>query len=357
VLVKPWVDAVALDPFHDPTRLDISEQPELRAFQQTRASLLFAAHATLSVDWMPDGGTMQVDGLPVDVAGGAAVSVQPGRHRICLFHGDALIAREDLRLAANERHEIVAPPLSSAVDALASQLRTGAPQVPVSPRMQAVLDRLPRPAEVAVHGDGDLVVYDVDGGALVKKVPPPVDPKTDPKRMFPADVRIWAGAAWLHDRAWYTTNAGAGAKDSFATVNAAAPTLGIGATWALPFRVAGVAGDTNPKTGEPWLRYAVAGGVDVMATTGEYNRLPAGDGGELRVRAAPYVGVGFEQAQLTFGAVFPWDLGIGLRFAVPILGRADLTGALVQGIGPLGKEAEDVDAPRYLFLGLSAGVR
>lgn len=338
VEIKAWVDAVALDPYREPTRLDISEEPELTRFKEARDRLLYLTRAGIRLADAPVGAKLILDGTPADAPVDGAIAVQPGRHLVAVLHGGAIIARADVRIAPGETWTLTVPPPRLQLDTLASTLQGRPNAVELPLELAGALSSLPAPVRIAVPGEHGPVMYEVDGGRVVR-MPEPERHDTDP-HVLPVDVRTWVGVAWLHDESWYRLNLDRGAPDAFSTTNAAAPALGIAATY--PVRMGWVAG----------------GGVDLAAPTGEWHRLPvAGD--DVRLRAHPYVSVGPTALQATVGLMFPWHVGVGARFCLPLLYGTELTGGVIQGAGTF-RERTDTDGypsnPRALYVGLSSAI-
>jgi hypothetical protein len=337
--VKAWVDAIALDPFREPTRLDISELPELEAFKQTRDRLLYAKRATLRFDDLPADAQVVVDGHPQDPAVVAdGVPLLPGRHLAAVIVAGRIVDREDFRLQAGDTRTVAVPPPPAEMDLLEAALVGTPPTASLPARLAATLSRLPSPVRIAVPSDEGTVLYRLSGSDLVR-----IDPERTDHR---GDVAIdtWVGAAYVHDRSYLQLNDGA--PDAGTTENAGAPLLGVAAMWSL----AQLTTDDADAS-----RLEVGAGIDLPVPAGEWHHVPLGDS-QLRVRPYPFVAFGTPMVQATVGLFAPWHLGAGARVALPLAGESRLLIGADLGVVRLTKVAGPVQPalPQSAFVAVSS---
>ena len=324
VEVRPWVDAVAVDPDREPDAAILQEEPELRAFDETRARLLLAPKATLVVDALPHDAALHVDGVPAPAL--LRVRVVPGRHRLTLMTDEGIRARADVRVASGSELLFEVPPTERDLVVLAVQLREGPERFVLDNRIAAALARLPPTVHVAVPTGSGSLLYRIDENIAVRATSEGAPAAADvPERLLPplaVDLRL--GLAWLYDPAFYSENASAGADRTYATVNAGAPLVGIS--------LGSTVGDLH-----------AGGGLDVLAPTGPWHVLPVGQR-QMRLRAHPHVYGGIEPLQATLGLLLPWHVAVGLRGGVPLTSTTRLEASWIQGLGialPRGGEQPD----------------
>jgi hypothetical protein len=336
VVVAPWVDAVALDPEREVTAEDIAEEPERRAFADTRAHLLVAARATVSFPTLPHGAFASVDGrlLTWDQDGSVRARLLPGRHRIALWQGEQIIARDDLWLHPDATHTFHRLPTPRELDGLAWQLTAGADALRLEPVVVEAMQPLEPPVFLAVAGETEPWLYQVEGFFAVNAVDPePVAPEPPPEpepRKWPVAVHALTGMAWMYDGNFYESNEDEGAPQTFTTSHAAPPIAGLAVT--------GTVGSAE-----------VGAGVDAAVPPGRWHHLDAA-GGELRLRVHPYFSLGPDRIpiRLTVGALLPWHISVGIRGRWELWDNMALTAAWVQGIGVARPASQGPPVPAHL---------
>jgi len=335
-VVAPWVDAVALDPDREVTAEDIAEEPERRAFADTRAHLLVAPRATVSFDPLPRTALASVDGRLVtwEQDGSLRSHVLPGRHRIALWQGKKIIARDDLWLEPDATHTFHRRPTPEEVDGLAWQLTMGAKSVRLEPVVVEALYPLEPPIYLAVAGETDPWLYQVEGSFAVDTVEPePVIPEPPPEpepKDWPVAFHALGGVAWMFDGNFYRSNEDEGAPRAFATSHAAPPIVGLALTATVVTAEVGV-------------------GLDAAVPSGRWHHLDTA-GGELRLRLHPYLSVGPADlpVRFTVGALLPWHAAVGIRGCLELREGVMLTGAWVQGIGVSRPSSQGPPVPAHL---------
>jgi len=348
VVVAPWVDAVALDPEREVTAEDIAEEPERRAFADTRAHLLVTPRATVSFGTLPGGVLASVDGRLVtwDRDGSVRSRVLPGRHRIALWQGEEIIARDDLWLAPGATHTFHRHPTRGEVEGLAWQLTTNADSIHLDPVLVESLVPLEPPVFLAVAGETDTWMYRVEGAFAVNAAEPepivaePVPAPEPPDG--PLALHALAGVAWMFDGNFYRSNEDEGAPHAFTTSHAAPPVVGLAMTAEL-------------------APVQLGAGLDAAVPPGRWQTLDT-NRGEVRLRLHPYLSIGPAQLPLRFtvGALLPWHVAVGIRGGLALSGGVSLTAAWIQGIGVARPTSQGPPVPAHLaVIGLtsSLGIR
>jgi hypothetical protein len=103
-MLRPWVDAVALEPGWEPSRADFPDQGSYQAFSRQRERLLGQRSAELVVQGLPSGASLVVDGRVVDP--GQPLELVAGEHRVHVDRGGVVSSAQLLRLAPGERTEL-----------------------------------------------------------------------------------------------------------------------------------------------------------------------------------------------------------------------------------------------------------
>lgn len=346
VEVRAWVDAVALDPYHEPTRADVSEEPELTAFKATRDRLLFSAPALLFVDSVPPGAEVVFDGQVQTTDPAAGFRVYPGRHHLTVSVGDVIVERDDFPIAAGELRHLTVPPSKKELDDLTAALGAGPDRVTLTDAMHRALLELPVPVRVAAPGPAGPLYFRLDGDELYRIDP---DDSANAGRSIDADIRIWAGAAWLHDPGFV---ANAGATDGFTTLNAGAAAAGAAAIWHLPLpKPDPVAAKSHP------IDWVAGIGADVIAPGGDVHALPVGDH-HVRLRADPYLAFGVPYAQVSIGVLSPFYTAIGARASLPLTGSARLDASFSEGLFAFRSDAPAGSGPpRIASIAVSSSLK
>lgn len=346
VEVRPWVDAVALDPERQPQSQDIAEEPELRAFDEARARIKVAPQATVVLAELPNGSVLKIDGAVAPA--GLRVRVTPGKHYVSIADGKGIRAHSDVRMAPQGEFRMELPPSERDLVLLAVKLRDGPTTLTLESRIAAALARLPPTAHVAVRSGEGSLLYRVDENLAVLAArdgqvegPQPRRPRTTPTVGDGVSVDSHASLGWLYDPHYFLTNADQAPRTS-ATVNAITPVIGASTTLAV--------GPTR-----------FGAGLDLAFPTGPHHTIPVGVG-RWRVRPHVYASGGVPALQLTLGALLPWHAAVGLRGEIPLSDGVSIAGGWVQGFGlalERGEGIEDfVAEPAHTaFIGLRSRVQ
>ncbi|MCB9763320.1 MAG: hypothetical protein H6739_26375 [Alphaproteobacteria bacterium] len=332
VLVKPWVDAVALDPDHTLDADEIPGQDELRAFDEARAQVRLAPKATIHAADLPPGAALVVDGRAPDP--GPRVYVPPGQHRIAVVQDGVILARQAARLSSGAELEVEVPAMAADLMGMTALLATQPPNAVLPEGVPDRLAALEQPVVLAVQGKKDVLLYEVSGSDVMLLGAPAGDGPDEPWLNLHARV----GGGWVYDGNWFLAQPGAAPYER-STVNAGAPVLGV----ALSARRGMLAG---------------AAGVDLLLPLGAWHAVPSGDG-EVRLRTHPYVAVGVPWVQATGGFLFPWHPTVGLRATVPVGRIIEISGAALYGVPVALDRGEEpaFEADRTLAAWLSVGTR
>ncbi|MCO4745720.1 MAG: hypothetical protein KC912_13085 [Proteobacteria bacterium] len=323
VEVRPWVDAVALDPERKPQTDDISEEPELRAFDEARARLKVAPQATVVLAELPNQAALLIDGRVA--AAGLRVRVTPGKHYLAIKDADGVRAHSDVRMAPSGEFRMELPPSERDLVLLAVMLREKPATLTLEDRIAAAFARLPPTPHVAVRtGDGS-VLYRIDENLAIRAgdtAPAPTTRRTGPTLQVGDGLSFGAhaGIGWLYDAQYVLENPDA--PRTSGSVNAVSPVLGFDGLASFGPAVFGA-------------------GLDVTIPTGTWHTLPVGVG-SWRVRPHLYAVGGIPQVQLTLGALLPWHAAVGVRGQLPISPGVELRGAYVQGFGLALSQGEDL---------------
>lgn len=341
VEVRPWVDAVALDPERKPQVADIAEEPERRAFDESRARIKVAPQAIVVLAELPDQAVLKIDGRVAPA--GLRVRVTPGKHYLAIHDGEGIRGHNDVRMAPGGEFRMELPPSERDLVLLAVRLREKPSSLTLEDRIAAAFARLPPTAHLAVRtGDGS-VLYRIDEKLAIlagSTSSTEQGSKTTLTLNFGDGVTIGthASVGWLYDGQYVLENSAA--PRTSATVNAITPLLGLDAQAAYGPAVFGV-------------------GIEAAFPTGPWHTLPVG-AATWRVRPHLYATGGIPELQLTLGTLLPWHLAVGLRGQLPISTGVELRGAYVQGLGlalPRADGADDFIARPAHTLSLGIGTR
>ncbi|TNE84557.1 MAG: hypothetical protein EP330_29150 [Deltaproteobacteria bacterium] len=317
VEVRPWVDAVALDPERKPKPEDIAEEPELRAFDEARARVKVAPQATVVLAELPHSAALRIDGSIAPA--GLRVRVTPGKHYLAIVGEEGLRSHSDVRMAPGGEFRMELPPSERDLVLLAVKLREAPTTLTLESRIAAAFARLPPTAHVAVRtGDGSLL-YRIDENLAIRAASTGVEPSSAttraPKVNMPGDgleVGTHVALGWLYDPHYLLENANSAPHES-STVNAVAPVIGGRVSMHLGPGVFG-------------------GGLDLAFPSGAHHTLPVGVG-TWRVRPHLYVSGGIPQLQLTLGALLPWHAAVGVRGELPLTETLGVQAGWIQGFG------------------------
>jgi hypothetical protein len=312
--IRPWLDAIALDPSHVITPYDVAEAPQRVDFGRLRDDDARLLPAVLN-PVVPADVALRVDGVDVDVGPSGALEVRPGRHLVAAVRGGRVLQRWDVRLAPTERADLALDLPDTDFKAWIASFATGTP-APPPPALG--------PALAALGGSVWVVAPDVGPAGSVFEVGPAGvvahggESPPDKKAREAGDLdgglvaAVALGGGWAGTWDFYEqdpTNVPATA----AAVNA--PSLG---------------GSVDLGWRAGWIR--VGAGVDALYTVGAYHVAAYGDN-ETRLRPYPHVELGIPWVQGTVGYVFPHNAGLGLQGEIPLAASPlDLRLASIYGV-------------------------
>lgn len=289
---RPWLDAFALDPLRRADEDDIGEAPQRASFEALRKTLAGVTRATLLAPDLPPDATVYIDGEPQRAfTSTTVVELLPGRHWLHATLDGTVIAREALRLAPGERHELAIDVPETAWRDFLRVVRTGEGRIPTP--IVPVLEALSGEVWIA-DGAGDAVRAWRVRPSGVQAVPlgdaRPASPSTG--ALADVSVAVWAGPTWLHSPDFREQDPSA-VPDSAGVINAVAPVGGLELAW-----------------DRDWLRYGL--GVDATLPLGRHHVALSG-AGRYRLRTTPYLLVGHPLVQATFGLLVPYHLVGGIQ--------------------------------------------
>lgn len=288
--VRPWVDAIALDPSYTITAYDIAEAPERVAYAKTAQAVSSALPASLTVPTLPDGAELWVDGAPVDVSASGVVRLPPGRHFLHVQDQDRVTQRWVVSLEPGGATSVELTPARALTDSALAALSPG----PTPPGMVDAVRAYGGEVWVADRTSKGLRVHRVSP-ERVEVVPlVPARSASDEESLLSLAGSVGVGWMWSGD----FLASHAGAPSNRATVNALMPELGV---------------ELALRTG----LLAVDAGASVWLPLGEHHTARYGDR-ELRPRPMPYVAVGLPWVQVLGGYLFPHHPLVGLRAQIPI---------------------------------------
>jgi hypothetical protein len=310
-VVDPWAAALALDPNRIPNSEDLPEEAQRRAFDETRALLRLSAQATITVQGLPGGAAVHLDGVPNPEMGDAVLSIAPGPHFVSAWVGPEQILRARLQVEPGAAITLT-PGLGPSDLASWRQMLLNSPktELVLPPDLLAQLSALDEPIELWIpdSSDGEFRWQVVDGMAVPQRRAGRSTGGSGSSWMEPSKgvgARVSLGGGWLYDGDYYLLHVNDGAPATKGTVNAVPLMLGVSAN--------------------AWSNLLTVGaGVDLFVPFGAYQTLPSGDW-DVRPRAYPHVSAGVIFFQVTAGFLFPWQLGLGAVAHIPVGERLSLS--------------------------------
>lgn len=302
---RPWLDAIALDSARLPSEAELPDPDARIAYQELRARVLLQPPATVELTGLPDGAVLLVDGGAV---GGSRAQLVPGRHRLTVEVEGRIHLRERLELDPGATASVPYRAVARELAAVAPSLRAARGAVALPVAVVQTLDTLEQPVSLVVQGKrGPRVFRVVDGLAS------PLGQGAPETSQDGLQVGVSGAVAWVYDGDWLLLNAGDGAPEEAATVNAAGGVLGVDLK--LP------AGPLH-----------VGAGTDLVLPFGPHHTLPSGDQ-ELRLRVHSYGALGWGPLQATVGWWSPWHIGVGGRATIVLHEHWALTSVYIHGFG------------------------
>lgn len=299
--VRPWVDAVALDPDRRDPPAGLENEPAWAALDLLRQAQLTAPPSYVRAEGFEPDCVLWLDGRP---AAAQRLEVAPGVHRAHVTCGGVVVARGADRLWEGKSLILRRPFLHADIPVVAAVLTSAEANVALPPPAIPALASLGDDVRVAVERpDGTVRVFAVASGlAWVPAVLPEVAPEVDalPEGRLPGPKQAWvelkatAGLGWGYDRDYYTLLADRGIPDARSTVH-------------VPWGVAGLGVAFTPSV------FAVGVGADVMAAGTVNGFLVHPDGREQKLRGHVYGEVGLRWLRATAGLLYPWHTAVGGR--------------------------------------------
>ncbi|MBK9645875.1 MAG: hypothetical protein IPO67_12110 [Deltaproteobacteria bacterium] len=305
VMVKAWVDAVALDADHIP--LELVDPGAVTTFDAARATLLGAQRAAVKVNDAPEGLMLIVDGAePVSAA--RPVYVAPGQHYALAVMDGVVVGRARARIEPGESLSMALPLMTSELTSLALTLAEGPEGLALSPRLADTLALAPQPLYLAATGEDGLYLYSLQGAAVALYERP-----APPAKGQRLSLTVALGGGWVYDGEYFLQNVDDGAPYTQATVNHGAAFASVGA-----------------RTGSRW--WSASAGVDLALPFGDYTTVVSGDR-TMRLRAQPYVAAGLPWVQASVGWFTPYHISFGLRGRLPVTDHLALSGGAIAARG------------------------
>ena len=313
-VVKPWMDAHAIEPTRPVSAYEIAEAPQRLAYSDATRLFDQALDARLVPTDLPKAAELVVDGRPQEVGLVGTVTLPPGRHFVHILLEGRVAARWDVTLQPGQRLEIAAPITDQIWGNFLRGMRAGGASVPAE-----IL-----PALSALGGDlwvlegpdekGQLRGWRLSSSGAIEEL--------SARRLSAAANRsesstasltmsFSAGSGWFYSGDFYAQDPTTPHERS--TVNAISPTVAV----ALAYDLA-------------WLR--VGFGLDLMMPTGPHHFALSGSD-RIRLRPFPHLILGTRWVQAVVGYVFPYHQGRGLRATIPLAAGFEAV-ATAQWAGP-----------------------
>ena len=305
-LIRPWLDAIALDPSYAITAYDIAEAPQRVAYNETAETVRGLLPATVQVGALRPGVELWIDGVQPEIGPARTLRLPPGRHRAHLVEQGLVTDRWTLDLEPGGS-AVIEPTLNlAAFNRALGELAAG----PTPEILRPAIAALGGEVWIAEGSSGKVRAWRVTERQVTDADVRVSASKTDgetPRFSVAATV----GAGWLWSGDFLASHPGA--PSTYGTVNAVMPEIGVEAS----FREGLLAVDV---------------GVSTWIPLGEHHTARTGTT-ELRVRPLPTLAVGVPWARAVFGFLFPHHPIVGLRGEVPLPG--DLLAIRAEGrLGP-----------------------
>lgn len=172
VMVRPWLDAIALDPKHNFERSEFPDGQSLARVKTLQEQIALLPRATLTVDPLPAGIEAVVDGRTV-AAG--AVELPAGHHYAHLVRNGIVANRMEFDLTPSGKANLAIRVSAEELAAARAKVLISATDVPndVLLGIKALAARSSPPPRVfiaAMDDKGRPVVLPLAGGAVVEKI-------------------------------------------------------------------------------------------------------------------------------------------------------------------------------------------
>jgi hypothetical protein len=174
--VRPWVDAIALDPKHVFVRSEFPDGQSFARVQQLQQELGLLPKARISVDPLPPGAQLVVDGV-LQPAEAREVEIAAGHHYAHLVLGGAIYDRQEFDAAPSDNIPLRLPVSPEELSTAATAVMGGSSDVgaDVSAAVRSMAGRMANPPRVFLgvvdeKGRPKLVAFS-GGATIVKKRP------------------------------------------------------------------------------------------------------------------------------------------------------------------------------------------
>lgn len=306
--VAAWANAAAITGAPTPSEKDLPDVASRVAYDSVQAGARAMPSVTFLVDGLARGAQVYVDGVRLEGASDRVLAV-PGRHWAHIEADGRVLFQTSGVVGAGTTVTLSAPFGPVERDELLSLVKNAGAGWSVPAVAMTMVGRAKEPVYLAVPGEGKPRILRLDSGtATAVKLK-----AEDAGEAGGLTARVAVGAGWSSTGDWFLQNVDAGAPYTQETVNAATPSIALGAGWRAGWFYAGA-------------------GLDLNLPLGEWHALPTGET-VSRLFVHPHADVGIPYAQLTVGPEFPWYLGVGLQAEAPIAGPVELYGRGVHGIG------------------------
>ncbi len=175
-MVRPWVDAVALEPKHVFVREEFPDGQSFAKVVALQQELALLPRARLAIDPLPPDTVVVVDGEPLS-PGLAEVDLAPGHHFVHLLLAGAIAERMEFDAAPSDTVRLAVPVSPEELSAAAVAVLAGTAEVPpdVAAGTRSMAGRFTTPPRVflgAVDERGKPRLVAFGGGAVIEKKRP-----------------------------------------------------------------------------------------------------------------------------------------------------------------------------------------
>ncbi|MFK7931841.1 MAG: hypothetical protein AB8H79_26930 [Myxococcota bacterium] len=340
--VRPWAQALALEPQRDISPYEVAEAPQRIAYvsqKDTYGSEVLPG--TLIVDdsgWLDKGATLYVDGRPVE---GTDHRLLPGRHWAHLTLDGRVLDAGAVQIKPGQTTPWSIPQTPNGWRSWIRSVSIGqltAPDAAVKEDVQALGGEVwfvvngkggPRINALAVSADGDPQWRSVDVPKMAGSG------GRDSNDEDGLSVGVGVGGGWVYSGDFYTQNP-LNVDYENKTVNAISTDL-----------------DVHVAYDKGLLR--VAAGVHTAVVFGEDHAALTGDTA-TRFRPYFYAAAGLPWVQMSFGYLLPYHPTFGPQVTLPIWDDLELRGSFLFGIPTNLDPRNGADYKTQRYTSLTAGV-
>ncbi|MFT5455432.1 MAG: hypothetical protein ACI9K2_001911 [Myxococcota bacterium] len=335
-LERPWRDAASVHPEAEVTAYQIAEAPQRVAYDAVSKAVASALPSSLVAEGLPAGAELVIDGAVGAPGAAGDVKVPPGRHWVHVQLDGHVLVRwtvspepgEQLTLDSSADSDV----WTDWLDRLSADSEVPAP-------VATAVNALGGEVWIASGAGRDRIVWAVTpAGVSEADVTAAVADRSDSDSDDGASVWVVGGVGWFSSGNFYT-DAADEAPRTGATVNAIAPSVGLG---------------LDVDAG--WFRAGV--GVDMAVPLGENHAAEMNDG-SLRPRPLIQASVGVRPVQAVFGYMLPYHPVVGGQ-ATWTFGSVELRGGYAAGLpGIVDRDGDGPDWERLAVhrAGVAVGAR